>query len=96
MGFIPGRVGIPDQIPHEDWSDFLATLETEPQFPPSVFTWFLALAGMQQLSERLRDGHKVVRVAELGAKEGALSLWFATMAHAVVATEVEPTQSTTS
>lgn len=76
----------------QEWSSFLIEIDVEEEFPPSSFTWLLAEAGIMQLKLRLKNGKNISSIAELGAKEGAISCWFSKFVSNVIATEIDQTR----
>lgn len=71
------------------WNNPLGNLTLDPYHPPSQFTWFLIEAGLKALKQRRKCGKRTERVAELGAKEGLVSLYFSRLVYEIVATEID-------
>jgi methylase of polypeptide subunit release factors len=71
------------------WQEFVSLLNIEADSPPSDFTKLLVSATMRRLRQRRLEGSKTETMIELGAKEAAVSLWFAKIVPTVVATEAD-------
>lgn len=72
----------------KQWEQFINTLNIDQDFPPSDFTFLLFLCALHRVKSAKASLDRKLRIAELGAKEGAICTFLSPYAGDIVATEL--------